>query len=286
MLFIHATVVKRKAGVVLSSSRCSGFSLGGVVVCVGSDGCSVRKCLCVIFCRSGCGSLVASSVDLIVVFFAVCCAFVGCVTSSGVTRRSVCRGGVGGGGCSRPVGEAAMGLSGSGRELDVEVDGSRRGDVVRCSFVAGSATIPSVKFVCCPTSCVARLGKVSETGENYVATEQGVLKVRTVRRLQPDFKYDLALLNKVSGAPWAPRRNTCTRHSQHCWTRNYNRQKRAFVGLLSEVSCVVVEGKVVFRQIRKSLARSFSLAAFEACVVVGVDDVAIYRPCCMPYYPR
>ena len=51
------------------------------------------------------------------------------------------------------------------------------------------------------------LGKVSETGENYVATEQGVLKARTVRRLQPDFKYDLALLNKVSGTPWAPRGN-------------------------------------------------------------------------------
>ena len=40
---------------------------------------------------------------------------------------------------------------------------------------------------------------------NYVATEQGVLKARTVRRLQPDFKYDLALLNKVSGTPWAPK---------------------------------------------------------------------------------
>ena len=52
------------------------------------------------------------------------------------------------------------------------------------------------------------LGKVSETGENYVATESGVQKVRTVRRLQPDFKHDLALLNKVSGAPRAPRRNT------------------------------------------------------------------------------
>ena len=49
------------------------------------------------------------------------------------------------------------------------------------------------------------LGKVSETGENYVATKQGVLKARTVRRLQPDFKNDLALLNKVSGTPWAPK---------------------------------------------------------------------------------
>ena len=52
------------------------------------------------------------------------------------------------------------------------------------------------------------LEKVSETGENDVATESGVQKVRTARRLQPDFKYDLALLNKVSGTPWAPRRNT------------------------------------------------------------------------------
>ena len=52
------------------------------------------------------------------------------------------------------------------------------------------------------------LGKVSETGQNYVATESGVQKVRTVRRLQPDFRHDLALLNKVSGTPWAPRRNT------------------------------------------------------------------------------
>ena len=52
------------------------------------------------------------------------------------------------------------------------------------------------------------LGKVSKTEENYVATEQGVLKARTVRRLQPDFKYDLAFLSKVFGTPWAPRRNT------------------------------------------------------------------------------
>ena len=45
------------------------------------------------------------------------------------------------------------------------------------------------------------LGKVSEPGDYYVATESGVLKVRTVRRLQPDFKYELALLSKVTGAP-------------------------------------------------------------------------------------
>ena len=104
-----------------------------------------------IFCRSGGGSLVAYSVDLIVVSFEVFCALVGCITSSGVKRLCVCRGG---GGCCRPVGKVAIGLSGSGRELDVDVDGSRGGGVVRCCFVAGSATMSSVAFVCCPKSCV------------------------------------------------------------------------------------------------------------------------------------
>ena len=37
-----------------------------------------------IFCHSGCGSLVACSVDLIVVPFEVFCALVGCISSSGV----------------------------------------------------------------------------------------------------------------------------------------------------------------------------------------------------------
>ena len=41
-----------------------------------------------------------------------------------------------------------------------------------------------------------------------VATKQGVLKARTVRRLQPGFKCAIALLNKVSGTPWAPRGHT------------------------------------------------------------------------------
>ena len=106
-----------------------------------------------IFCRSGCGSLVDCSVDLIVVSFEVFCALLGCITSSGVKRLSVCQGGAGSGGCCRPVGEVAIGLSGSGRELDVDVDGSRGGGVARC-FVAGSATMSSVAFVCCPKSCV------------------------------------------------------------------------------------------------------------------------------------
>ena len=71
---------------------------------------------------------------------------------------SVCRGGtVSGGGCCRPVGKVAIGLSGSGRELDVDVDGSGGGGVVRCCFVAGSATMSSVAFVCCPKSCVGLL---------------------------------------------------------------------------------------------------------------------------------
>ena len=38
---------------------------------------------------SGGGSLVACCVDLIVVSFEVSCALVGCITSSGVRRRSV-----------------------------------------------------------------------------------------------------------------------------------------------------------------------------------------------------
>ena len=91
----------------------------------------------VVFCRSGCGCLVACSVDLIVVSFEVFCALVGCSTSSGVKRLSVCQGGAGSGGCCRPVGEVAIGLSGSGRELDVNVDGSRGGGVVRCCFCCG-----------------------------------------------------------------------------------------------------------------------------------------------------
>ena len=37
-----------------------------------------------IFCRSGCGSLVASSADLVVIPFDVFSALIGCTTSSGV----------------------------------------------------------------------------------------------------------------------------------------------------------------------------------------------------------
>ena len=71
------------------------------------------------------------------------------------------------------------------------------------------------------------LGQVSETGENHVATESGVQKARTVRRLQPDFKYDLALLNKVSGTPWAPRRSTYNpSFATLLDTQLYNRQRK------------------------------------------------------------
>ena len=54
--------------------------------------------------------------------------------------------GSGSGGCCRPVGEVALGLI-----------GSRGGDVVRCCFVAGSATMSSATFVCWPASCVVRV---------------------------------------------------------------------------------------------------------------------------------
>ena len=91
------------------------------------------------------------------VSFEAFCALVGCITSSGVKRLSVCRGGAGSGGCCRPVGEVAIGLSGSGRELDADVDGSRGGGVARCCFVAGSTTTSSVTFVFSPKSCVDRL---------------------------------------------------------------------------------------------------------------------------------
>ena len=67
------------------------------------------------------------------------------------------------------------------------------------------------------------LGKVSETGENYVATESGIQNVRTVRRLQPDFKYDLTKFPAHHGH----HDGTPTTHrSQHCWIRNYNRQRK------------------------------------------------------------
>ena len=111
-----------------------------------------------ILCRSGHGSSALSSVDLMVVSCEVFCALAGCMTSSGVIRRSACRSGsAGSGGCCRPVGAVAMGLSGSGREVDVGVDGSLGGDALRCCFLAGSVTMSSVLFVCCPASCVGRL---------------------------------------------------------------------------------------------------------------------------------
>ena len=96
-------------------------------------------------------------------------ALVGCITFSGVKRLSVCRGGVGSGGCCRPVGEVAIGLSGSGRELDVDVDGSRGGDVVRCCFVAGSATMSSVAFVCYTLLGQVRVVK-AQVESNYSMT--------------------------------------------------------------------------------------------------------------------
>ena len=57
------------------------------------------------FCRSGYSSLVVCSVNLIVVCFEVFYALVDYITSSGVKRLSVCRGGAGTGKCYRPVSE-------------------------------------------------------------------------------------------------------------------------------------------------------------------------------------
>ena len=57
----------------------------------------------------------------------------------------------------------------------------------------------------------------------------------------------------------------------------------AFVGLLSEVSCVAAEGKVVFRQIRRLLARSFlPSGAIHSCVVTStaVKTGMVFGSCC------
>ena len=85
--------------------------------------------IALIFCYNNGGSLVVYSVDLIIVSFEVFCVLVSYITSSGITCLSVCRGGVSSGGYYRSVGEVGIGLSGSGRELDVDVDGSRGGGV-------------------------------------------------------------------------------------------------------------------------------------------------------------
>ena len=52
------------------------------------------------------------------------------------------------------------------------------------------------------------LGVDDNNGEAFVGTTEGVIRARTIRRLQPDFKYDEQLLNQPHGTPWAPKHPT------------------------------------------------------------------------------
>ena len=52
------------------------------------------------------------------------------------------------------------------------------------------------------------LGVDESNGESFVGTTEGVIRARTIRRLQQDFKYDEQLLNQQHGTPWAPKHPT------------------------------------------------------------------------------
>ena len=52
------------------------------------------------------------------------------------------------------------------------------------------------------------LGVDDSNGESFVGTTEGVIRARTIRRLQQDFKYDEQLLNQQHGTPWAPKHPT------------------------------------------------------------------------------
>ena len=49
------------------------------------------------------------------------------------------------------------------------------------------------------------LGVGDSNGESFVGTTEGVIRGRTIRKLQQDFKYDEQLLNQQHGTPWAPK---------------------------------------------------------------------------------
>ena len=48
------------------------------------------------------------------------------------------------------------------------------------------------------------VGSRPRSGEHLVATEDGVIRCRDVRRLTADRRYDAEALKKVKGTPWAP----------------------------------------------------------------------------------
>ena len=52
------------------------------------------------------------------------------------------------------------------------------------------------------------LGVDDSNGESFVGATKGVIRARTIRRLQQDFKYDEQLLNQQHGTPWAPKHPT------------------------------------------------------------------------------
>ncbi len=52
------------------------------------------------------------------------------------------------------------------------------------------------------------LGVDDSNGESFVGTTEGVIRARTIRRLQQDFKHDEQLLNQQRGTPWAPKHPT------------------------------------------------------------------------------
>jgi len=48
------------------------------------------------------------------------------------------------------------------------------------------------------------LGSRPKSGEHYVGTEEGVVRCRDLRRLAEDKRYDVEMLMKIKGTPWAP----------------------------------------------------------------------------------
>eukprot|EP00971_Amphidinium_carterae_P302325 6007337-Amphidinium_carterae.1 len=48
------------------------------------------------------------------------------------------------------------------------------------------------------------LGRTEHSGEDIVGTAEGVLKVRSIKRLVLDEQHDRQLFGALRGSPWAP----------------------------------------------------------------------------------
>ena len=48
------------------------------------------------------------------------------------------------------------------------------------------------------------MGILEESGENIIATADGCIKVRSIRRKAPEDRWSNALLDQVKGSPWEP----------------------------------------------------------------------------------